>query len=1047
MYKQTRYFVVFSVAFISGFNISFGNYKMGVCKTGFVDTTPCSIRANISVMPVSCYDKSNGRITLVLSGAAGLISYTLNNGFSDTGTAVKTFTNLDAGSYTIGFTDSTGCHSSISAVVTQPTRLTYTYLALDSAQKCNVGQSTKSSILIMPRGGRPPYAFSLDNINFTDTGYLFNIATGSYKIYVRDATGCKTNKPLLRKIFVEGDSQTVGVGLDSLFNRWSARLAQHLGANEEDQAVGAQSLAHVPSSNSLFDKISRLSYFIDTVNTPGYFIFLGTTDANNLSIDTATFRLAYSAIVDTLTMRRGWPSNRIWLISNPWNDKKDATFQAREPYFKNVIQDVAIVKKTYFVDLYTPLYKRQDLLQLDSIHLSEYGGHPLLDSLIETQLQPYFYLTDSETNTLPDEEKSFDFILPDRKLSTVVTDPIVCYGSTSVLTLNIVAPAPIKSYYLNSVLTRPFSKSSVNNDEGEFDITAQFKVRAGSYDVRVVDNNGCKINNSSFVPGPTARLAVTATLTGLKCFGDTGTVNLFASGGIAPYQYSVDSSALIGDSVFKVEAGKHQYFVKDSAGCSTPASFITISQPAKLKETVVATKPKCFSDTSVIKILPAGGISPYYYACNNDTFQANAQFNLQGGLYTLHEKDSQGCIVDTTITILPLLPLAATIRADSIICHGDSSNIQVLASGGSMPYSYSYNLSPYTTANTYAARAGSYKIQIKDALDCIVYDLIVLSQPANIKETVTATALNCFADSSTVNITASGGKQPYTYSYNNINYQASPQFKLPGGTYIFYQQDAQGCMVDTTITIAKPALLTVAINAGSILCNGNLTTVQLSASGGSGAYSYSFNLSAYTRQTMYSAKANTYQYSVKDSAGCMAFNSVIITQPGALISNHTITPLICATSNDGVISVQASGGTGPYLYELNTGTFKSVDTFSSLVPGNYAVVIKDSNSCFDTINNIVLQKPANACVTPSSDLIVKVYPNPTVSTFKIVLQNADASLPVEIRVMDINGRVVCKEPGNQTQMFILGAEFASGIYIAEIINGTQIQRFKLVKSR
>jgi hypothetical protein len=53
---------------------------------------------------------------------------------------------------------------------------------------------------------------------------------------------------------------------------------------------------------------------------------------------------------------------------------------------------------------------------------------------------------------------------------------------------------------------------------------------------------------------------------------------------------------------------------------------------------------------------------------------------------------------------------------------------------------------------------------------------------------------------------------------------------------------------------------------------------------------------------------------------------------------------ICSAS-DGSITVIASGGKEPYSYKLNSGTFQSSATFSSLSPGSHTVTVKDKNGC------------------------------------------------------------------------------------------------------
>jgi mono/diheme cytochrome c family protein len=51
------------------------------------------------------------------------------------------------------------------------------------------------------------------------------------------------------------------------------------------------------------------------------------------------------------------------------------------------------------------------------------------------------------------------------------------------------------------------------------------------------------------------------------------------------------------------------------------------------------------------------------------------------------------------------------------------------------------------------------------------------------------------------------------------------------------------------------------------------------------------------------------------------------------------------TASNGNIIATASGGTGPYTYSLNNGTFQSTGQFANLAAGAYTITAKSSNGC------------------------------------------------------------------------------------------------------
>jgi len=82
----------------------------------------------------------------------------------------------------------------------------------------------------------------------------------------------------------------------------------------------------------------------------------------------------------------------------------------------------------------------------------------------------------------------------------------------------------------------------------------------------------------------------------------------------------------------------------------------------------------------------------------------------------------------------------------------------------------------------------------------------------------------------------------------------------------------------------------------------------------------------------------------------------------------TVNPISCSGSNDGSITVDASGGVAPYGYSIDGTTFQSENTFTGLAPGTYTITIRDSNGpgTTATIGPIVLAEP----VIPSVDITI-----------------------------------------------------------------------------
>jgi gliding motility-associated-like protein len=146
----------------------------------------------------------------------------------------------------------------------------------------------------------------------------------------------------------------------------------------------------------------------------------------------------------------------------------------------------------------------------------------------------------------------------------------------------------------------------------------------------------------------------------------------------------------------------------------------------------------------------------------------------------------------------------------------------------------------------------------------------------------------------------------------------------------------------------------------SVSCfNGNNGYTELSASGGTAPYSYSWSNNQ-SGNIQNSLSAGTYTITVSDAQGCTETATIQISEPDSLIvSVNSISPEYCAQQN-GSASILVSGGTGPYTYIWSNGN----NSFSSttLSAGTYDITVTDENGCVNTFSFDV-----NAQVGPQID--------------------------------------------------------------------------------
>lgn len=293
-----------------------------------------------------------------------------------------------------------------------------------------------------------------------------------------------------------------------------------------------------------------------------------------------------------------------------------------------------------------------------------------------------------------------------------------------------------------------------------------------------------KFNISGYVaPFP---ILVRATTTDDSGTGD-GTITVNAIGGYPPLEYSKDDGATYqGSNIFiDLIVGDYIIKVKDSKGFESYSQVISVG--GQLGFTHISTPDTGTSD-GTITVTAVGGIPPIEYSKDNGgSWQGSNVFtNLTHGNYTVIIRDS--VLNESLPQVVSVDTLPVTFIYTSFPDTGGGvGSIQVTASGGIAPYSYSIdNGATYQGFSTFSnLTADTYITIVKDSLG-------VLSDPQNIVIALdipvivislifTTNEASLGAADGTARIDAAAGIS-IEYSIDDITYQSSKQFNnVPNG--------------------------------------------------------------------------------------------------------------------------------------------------------------------------------------------------------------------------------------------------------------------------
>jgi gliding motility-associated-like protein len=365
---------------------------------------------------------------------------------------------------------------------------------------------------------------------------------------------------------------------------------------------------------------------------------------------------------------------------------------------------------------------------------------------------------------------------------------------------------------------------------------------AGNYSLVIKDANGCEytapVITLSSANGPTA---VTVTETDPGCGQSNGSIIIGTiTGGSSPYTYSFNGATFSSNTNYtNLAAGNYSLVVKDANGCEYTAPFITLSSAnGPTAVAVTETDPGCGqSNGSIIIGTVTGGTSPYTYSINGATFSSNTNYtNLAAGTYSITVKDANGCelVAPTTTLTNPNAPTNIAYTSTNAKCDGTGGTLTVSnTTGGTAPYTYSFNGSAFTnTLNYTSINASIYSLIVKDANGCEFTESIIINANTPLSASFSATVQSGGNDTLTEVTASSGYNNSYVWNYNSQNETLNALFinSSSTGTGITYNWIFNNGQTTDTITNTLNNLIqnfqgpnsidvTLIVSNGDLSCN------------------------------------------------------------------------------------------------------------------------------------------------------------------------------------------------------------------------------------
>jgi gliding motility-associated-like protein len=405
---------------------------------------------------------------------------------------------------------------------------------------------------------------------------------------------------------------------------------------------------------------------------------------------------------------------------------------------------------------------------------------------------------------------------------------------------------------------------------------------------------------------------------------------------------------------------------------------LTVGSPLAITNSTITNVP-CFGTlTASINVEVAGGTPPYSFNWNPSQPDTNIIENISAGTYNLTITDDFG---ETITTIFEVTQPGSSVSIDEIIlpnltCEILSGTIEIIAAGGTSPYTYQFNGTENTTGIFENISAGDYSLTIVDDNQCELENMIQVPLPISPNAFLTGDTLSC---DEPITITTNNGNFSYDWFFNGnpLNLNQNVIEVTQSGTYQIELTNDDACKDTASIDIvfAPPIEAIINVNAYEICPD---ETVTLTPEGGE-MYSWvgqNLTIDASQTATFSSDQSGLFIFDLAatDEYNCKTDTTsveILVLEPSGFVSQDT-----CIAIN-GTVELMAFNGIS---YEWEDNVFPVSDseisnpTSTPTTNTTYTVAIIDENGCFitDSIRVEVIDNPldfvtAINVITPNGD--------------------------------------------------------------------------------
>ena len=501
----------------------------------------------------------------------------------------------------------------------------------------------------------------------------------------------------------------------------------------------------------------------------------------------------------------------------------------------------------------------------------------------------------------------------------------------------------------------------------------------GTYQVNMIDGNGCKADTSIVVglyPTPTVEVAETPE----SCLAKNGAITLTVNSAMpSSVQYIWDGLPYTTPSLAGLKAGTYTVKVQDTL-CFVDTSIIIetidgLVADFEIQSYDTCTRTAVFADLSSIENGTINAVlweipqlditasdSLFTYTFPDPPTNQNVEYTVRLTVTT-----QNNCVhtAEQSITVYPSPKIK--IDGDDLMCEGDSLYLKAVPVKSQFVSHVwqrreSDNVTQIATGDFVKVyNKGVYSIVSYNTVHCAASDsTTIIEVPQPHIGVTTSTWATCEQENGAIEITLENVTYPVKTIWNTGRPQDTTNSvdKLAAGKYYVKIIDKNGCIADTNVTVELyPLPFVVDVEKLPERCNredGEINLIVNSAV----PESLIYNWEGFSNTTpkLTGLKAGIYKVSIQDSL-CMIDTTITITHTPAPIANFDIDNYNVILNNPFTLTDRSFGNINVWNWDMGDGHKLNgkVVTHRYSATGDYKIVLEviDENDCKDTVSKII----------------------------------------------------------------------------------------------